>query len=186
MTSNKSLGKPASAKEIAERISKISHDLLEVAEDLVTALDERPALAEELAGQGVNRELIRRLERLGRGQIHPRLVFATAPGALRLLTVPLSEQTQALELGIEVMDDDEEGVRKLPISDMSPKQARLAIGGGRIRSLAEQRTAIREEKKKVVHVERDVDYRVHRDHVATSKPGKWSKALIIQWLAEMG
>lgn len=185
MTSNQSLDKIPSAAQLAERIRAVSNDLLGIAHDLVAALDAKPELADELLEQGVNRELIRRLERLGRGQIHPKLVFATTPGAQKLLTVTLSEQTRALEEGVEVMEDDETASRNIPIADLTPEQARQVFTHGRIRALAEQRTWLRANKKKCPVAAPDEGYRVCSDHIVTNKPGKWPKKLILQWLMEM-
>ena len=185
MNSNQNLSKIVSAPEIAERIRNVSNDLLGIAHDLVAALDARPELSDELIEQGVNRELIRRLERLGRGQIHPKLVFATTPGAQKLLTVPLSEQTRALDEGVECLDDDETSSRKIATADMTQEQARLVFTHGRIRSLAEQRTWMRANKKRQTISTPDEGYRVCSDHVITTKPGRWPKKLILQWLMEM-
>jgi len=170
---------------LAQRIKNVSNDLLGIAHDLVLALDAKPELADELEEVGVNRELIRRLERLGRGQIHPQLVFSTTPGAEKLLTVPLSEQSRALESGLEIMDDDETTSRNIPINELSSAQAQQAISRGRIRTLAEQRTWIRDKKKKVSPVSAKEDFRICSDHVITTRPGKWPKRLILQWLMEM-
>lgn len=185
MNSNQNLAKIPTAAELAQRIKTVSNDLLSIAHDLVAALDAKPQLADELEEAGVNRELIRRLERLGRGQIHPRLVFSTTPGAEKLLTVPLSEQSRALESGVEVMEDDEATTRNIPIHELTPEQARQVFHRGQIRSLAEQRTYLRDRKKKRGIAAPCEDFRVCSDHVITSRPGKWPKKLILQWLMEM-
>lgn len=174
-----------SATELAERIRNVSNDLLGIAHDLVMALDAKPELMDELDAAGVNRELVNRLERLGRGQIHPRLVFSTTPGAEKLLSVPLSEQSRALDNGIEVMEDDETTSRWIPVNEMTPAQARQVFHRGQIRSLAEQRTWLRSQKKKRGVAAPAEDYRICSDHVITSRPGKWPKKLILQWLMEM-
>jgi hypothetical protein len=185
MNSNQSLDKIPSAAELAQRIRNVSNDLLGIAHDLVAALDAKPELAQELEDAGVNRELVSRLERLGRGQIHPRLVFSTTPGAEKLLTVPLSEQARVLDAGVEVMEDDETTTRNIPIHELSPEQARQVFHRGQVRSLAEQRTYLRARKKKRGVAAPTEDFRVCSDHVITSRPGKWPKKLILQWLMEM-
>ena len=182
MNSNHKLVKMPSAAELAGRIKNVGQDLLGIAADLVVALDEKPELANELIEHGVNRELIRRLEGLGRGSIHPELVFSTSPGAIRLLKLPLSEQQQALNQGTEVLDDDETTTRIIPVSELTREQAKQAIG----KSLTEQRTTIRKRKSKLAPVNGTEDYRIAKDHVITSRPGKWPKRLILQWLSEMG
>ena len=186
MNTKNTLAQIPSAAEFAERIRKVSDDLLDIARDLVVALDAKPELMDELIAAGVNRELVNRLERLGRGQIHPRLVFSTTVGAVKLLALPLSAQTRALDNGIEVMEDDESTQRIIPVNEMTPAQARQAFNRGHIRSLQEQRTWLRAQKKKRgATAPTSADYRIYSDHVATYRPGRWPKKLLLQWLSEM-
>lgn len=177
------LSKIPSAAEFAERFRNIKNDFLAYARDLAAALDVNPRLADELQQQGIDRGIVRRLERLGRGQIHPSLLFSTTPGGMKLLSVPLSEQTLALENGVEVLDTDENTTRNIPIHELNHTQAVQVLAGGRIRTIAEQRTWLRDHKP--LPTERDSDFRVHRDYVVTARPGKWTKALILQWLGQM-
>lgn len=160
--------------------------MLSLATDLVATLNVKPQFAQELVESGVNRELIARLEKLGRGQLNPKLIFATNPGARKLVGLPRSDQDRALADGIEVMEDDEKTTRVLPVESLTTDQARKVFNKGRIRSLAEQRTYIIDQRKKAGFVVSDREYRVTREYVITRVPGKWSKQLIIQWLAEMG
>jgi hypothetical protein len=185
MPSAQSLTKIDSAATFADRIRKIGDDLIHVARDIAAALDVNPRLADELQALGINRGVVRRLERLGRGQIHPSLVFSTTPGGERLLSVPLSEQSLALQDGIEVLDPDEQSTRNIPVHELTAGQARQAITNGRIRTIAEQRTWIRDRKAIGAAALARTDYRIGKDFVVTTKPGKWSKQLILQWLTEM-
>jgi hypothetical protein len=179
------LSKIVSAAEIAQRIQTLSNDVLGLAADLVAALDVRPELTRELVQLGVNRGLIDRLEKLGRRQIDARLVFATSPGALRLLPLPLSEQELALRDGVEVLDADEVTTRNIPVNELTAKQAKQVFADGRQRTLAEQRTYIRDKRKPVVPVDSVTAYRVERGRVVVLRPGCFSRQTILQWLTEM-
>ena len=174
-----------SAQEIAARIRNIGTSLLEVAHDLVAAIDARPELVKELADAGVNRELLNRLEKLGRGQIHPSLVFNTTSGGTKLLALPLSEQTHVLENGVEILDADETSTRLIPVNELTGEQSRQVFQSGKMRTLAEQRTWLRDRKNKLKPVDADATYRVFSDHVVVLKPGKFTKKLLLQWLTEM-
>lgn len=158
---------------------------MELSRDVVQALDHNPELPQEMEKLGIARRTLRRFELLGRGQIHESLVFSTSPGGIKLITVPLSEQSAAITNGVEVLDEDETATRNIPVHELTSGQASQVIGGGRIRTLAEQRTWLRKQKSKLKPVEKDVDYRVSRDHVTTHRPGTWSKQLVLQWLVEM-
>jgi hypothetical protein len=179
-----SLVKIPSAQEIAERIRNIGTDLLGIAHDLVAALDAHPERFTELVEAGVNRELISRLEKLGRNQIHPALVFNTSTGGQRLLALPLSLQTDALAKGVEVLEADGT-TRHISVNELTPAQARQVFNRGSLRTLAEQRTFLNTVAAKAKPTDSDITYRVYSDHVVVLKPGKFTKALIIQWLAEM-
>lgn len=182
---SKHLNKISTAPQLADRIRKIGDDLLEVSRDLANALDFNPKLADELQEHGIDRGVIRRLERFGRGQIHESLVFSTTPGGIKLITVPLSEQVSVITNGVKVLDDDEIENRNIPVHELSNRQASQVFAGGKIRTLTEQRTWLRKQKRKMAPVQKDVDYKVGRDFVSTTRPGKWSKQLILSWLVEM-
>lgn len=180
-----SLSKIPAAQDFIDRIQAIGDNLLEVARDLAAAIDLDPGLPNEIQTLGMDRDIIRRFERLGRGQIHQSLVFTTTPGGSRLITVPLSEQTLAISGGVEVLDSDEETIRNIPVHELASSQASQVIARGHIRTIAEQRTWIRAKKKNSLPVDLTKDFRVGKDHVAILSPGKFSKQLILQWLTEM-
>lgn len=181
-----SLTKVPTAKELLSKYQQLGANLIEFARELVGAIDAIPERKQELVEAGFAPAALDRLERLGRGSILPQLVFATTPGAEKVLKLSLSDQRQALEHGIEVMDEDEETTRNIPLHDLTRPQAKQVFGPDGIRSLAQQRTLIRDRKAKLLPVAPKDSYRVTKDFVVTSAPGKWPRSLILQWLAEMG
>lgn len=177
---------PSAASELAARLRSISEDILSLARDLVAAIDSNPSLPAELEDLGVNRDLIYRLERLGRNQIHRDLVFATSPGAIALLHQPLSVQEQGLNEGVEVMEHDEATIRRIPVNSLTRDQVRQVFIGDRFRSLAEQRTWIRCKKSQTTKIINSQEqFHVYKDRVTTFAPGTWTKKQILQWLIEM-
>lgn len=128
-----------SPAEMAERIRKVGDDLLGISRDLASALDSNPNYAEELASEGIDRELIFRLDRFGRGEIHKSLVFATSRGAKKVIKLPLPEQIRSIS-GVEVLEPDGESHRAIPLHELTAKQAQQVFGSDHIRTLAEQRT----------------------------------------------
>jgi hypothetical protein len=181
------LTKIPTAQEIADRIRSISDNLLEVAKDIAAALDLNPALADELQACGINRNIIHRLERLGRGQIHTSLVFSTTPGGLRLVSAPMSEQQNAITNGVEVLDENETDTRLIPVHELSQSQASQCIARGAIRSISEQRTWIRKKKSKVAPATvREQDFKVTSDAVTIHRPGKYSREIVLSWIIQMG
>jgi len=176
--------KTFTATQFAARIRNLSTDLLTIATDLVASLVSRPQLAREIAAEGINPELIDRLERLGRKQLSSRLVFATSPGGVKLGQCLLSEQDLLLDAGVEVLTASND-TRVIPVHELTPAQARQVFARGKVRSLAEQRSWREEAAAKKVPTDNSVNFSVHKDFVVTSQPGRWSKRLILQWLTEM-
>ncbi len=181
------LTKLDTALELRDAYIDAGSRMLIWAQRLVAAIDCNPKIIDELIDLGIDHVVIRRCEKLGRGQIHLKLLYATSAGARRLLNAPLSEQTAAIERGIEVLDEDETSTRHIFVDDMTPEQVRQVFSrNGIIRSITAQRSMIRERKAKVTPANGKVDYHIHKDHVVTTVPGKWSRKLILQWLTEMG
>lgn len=133
-----------SAVEMAERIRKVGEDLLSIAHDIAEAVDHNSAYVDELVAEGIDRNLIFRLERFGRGQIHRSLVFSTSKGAERALRIPLSEQEKAIKEGVPVLEPDGEGSRLIPLHELTAKQAKQVFALHTMRTLAEQRTYLDE------------------------------------------
>jgi hypothetical protein len=172
-----------SAAELARRIGNIATDVLSIAADLVAAVDVNPRILDEMVDLGINRELLRRLEKLGRGQISPRLVFSTTTGERRLHCLPLSEQEHLLDQGVEVLGAEGDH-RRIPVAQLSPAQCKQVFGAHGVRTLAEQRTWIEEHKPQPVAV-LDRDYSVNKDSVTILRPVKISRQLLISILAQM-
>jgi hypothetical protein len=180
------LAKIYTANEIAQRLTSNASDLAEIAKDIASAVDVNPNFIKELQSLGVARDLVLRLERFGRGQIHQRLFAATSAGAIRIIHCSLSEQTDALENGVEVLDADETTVRRIPLHELSTKQAVQTINGQHIRSIGEQRTYLRDRKPHLPAGEPEKGYIVKRGLIETTRPMRITREILVQWLAEVG
>jgi len=134
------LTKTPSAAQMAERIRKVGEDLLGIAHDIAAALDENSGYLDELVAEGIDRNLVFRLDRFGRGQIHRSLVFSTSKGAERALRIPVSEQERAIKEGVLVLEPNGEGSRMIPLHELTAKQAKQAFALHALRTPAEQRT----------------------------------------------
>ncbi len=176
-------------RDLASGLDKFA---FEWSQRLVRAIDHDPKIIQQLVDLNMDRGFLRRMEFLGRGQIDRRLLYATSAAATRLLRAPISEQASALEKGILVLDENETDERNIFPDDLTPEQVRQVFDrNGRIRSITEQRTVIRQRKQRLLPAKGDLNYRVHRDHIITlsadgAVTGRWSRKLIHQWLTEMG
>lgn len=142
------------ADDFVSRLSQAANALVEIATDLVAAIDTRPEIRAEILEKGISEVLVDRLERLGRGQIHPSLVLNSARWTSRVMKLPLSQQREVIEKGVEVLQPDEVSTRMIPLDALSSAQTfQVFRSTGEIRSIAEQRTYIQEQNKKAVKVE---------------------------------
>jgi len=119
-----------------------------------------------------------KFEKLGRGQILPKIATSSGTQYQRLLHAPLSVQREAVENGIEVLEPDG-ATRMIPLDDLTPEQARQAVG----RSIAQQRTWLNEHRPSIGRKQEEV--RVLRDGVIFHGE-KISKRTLLQWLQEIG
>lgn len=80
----------------------------------------------QAAAPGIPDAMWNRLESVGRGQMHHRLLFATYPAAGYIARLPLDEQTQALDMGVELRAGDV--VRVIPAEKMTKNECRMVFG----------------------------------------------------------
>lgn len=185
MQSNQNLAKLLTVQDLQAALQRIAGDLTNLAQNFVRTIDAKPEFMRECSNAGVDAHFLWRLERMGRGQLHRELLFNAKPAADRLITLPLSEQTRALTDGVDVLDWDEQTIRRIPVNDLDQKQCKQVFQKGTIRSIAEQRTWLRDKKRKETPVEAEQDYRVTREQLVILRACKIPKRLLLQILMEM-
>ena len=112
----------------------------EAAEIYVKVIDREPAAKQAF------RELVpevpssawKLMEKVGRGQMHERLLLMGGRIQTLLAALPLSEQTEVIENGLEVLLHDGNAMRIMPES-LTQSQLSQVFGSGEIRSLEAQR-----------------------------------------------
>jgi hypothetical protein len=182
---DKNLSRVPSIEEIVEAFRSAGVTLFAACELYVRRLDADPSTREELIKAGFAQKFLHRVEKAGRNKCSPTLALAVYPAADRIIDLPRSEQEEVCRTGIEVMDPDETTSRLIPVESLTSAQARQVFSRGHIRDLAEQRTYLRAIKARMISANPIADFKVTRDFVITTKPGKWSRNLILQWLQEM-
>ena len=78
------------------------------------------------------------LEKVGRGQMHERLLLMGGRVQTLLGTLPVSEQAEAVENGVEVLLHDGGTMRIMP-ENLTQSQLSQVFGNGEVRSLDAQR-----------------------------------------------
>jgi hypothetical protein len=176
--------KVKTAREIAGALRNVLVNMIEVSRDYVAALEVRPEIKQELRDLGVQVHTLTRMELIGRGSVDERLALQHYSAANRLLALPISDQKAMLDDGVEVMESNGD-VRRIPVDQLSSKQVAQVFNGSGLRTLAQQRTWLTEHAGRPLNVE-EPDWKIGRDSVTIRKGGKFSRALIASWLAQMG
>lgn len=124
---------------------------------LVEILDEDPEAYERMTGGelGLTRAHLAKFEAIGRGALEPRLLLNGSAGYQRLAKAPVSAQREALDHGIRVYEETDEGEtthRLVKPNELSPLElAQVFAPGGALRTPEEQRAWLaRREKLKAL------------------------------------
>lgn len=154
------------------------------AQMVVALLDHNPHAREEFIKRGTPRQLIDDLERLGRGQMIPSLMFTTSTGARLAKRLPTSEQQIVIKDGVEVAEPNaktDKEHRVIKIEELTPSQAQQVFCGDRRRSLAEQRTYIAAKQSKAMPINGARQVEFTKDGVTIRTPAKFTWDEVALW-----
>lgn len=97
---------------------------------IVECLDEdREATVKFMKSRGVNDEFLDLIESVGRGRLHPKLLFMPGPGPERLHRAPIKEQERILNTGVQIakLVGDEFKTTIKPLAELTRAEAEVAI-----------------------------------------------------------
>lgn len=119
-------------------------------EIVVKLIDDHRMTIPEIAGNSefLTEDIVARFEQLGRKQILPQLLVADYPAAKHVIKLPYSEQSRAVDAGVEllVMGDEGHSTLKVAIGNLTPLQCKQVFAKDAIRSLPAQRAYIESQK----------------------------------------
>jgi hypothetical protein len=119
-------------------------------EIVVKLIDDHRMTIQEIAGNSefLTEDIVARFEQLGRKQILPQLLVADYPAAKHVIKLPYSEQSRAVDDGVEllVMGDEGHSTLKVAIANLTPLQCKQVFAKDAIRSLPAQRAYIESQK----------------------------------------
>lgn len=126
--------------------------LQDAGKKLVAMLDTNPSAFDDILDADppawITRDVLRTIEQIGRGAIAPELLVLPLHVFNRLSSLPTLEQIRAMQEGVDVVKPKNgahhnfTSQRKLA-SKLTVKEARQAIGQGRIRTPAEQEAILK-------------------------------------------
>jgi len=157
---------------------------------LVALIDEDPSAKERImeGHPEITEDVLETFERIGRKQLYYRLCLLEAPGIRALKRCPYSEQvkysTEPLPM-LLVSGKDSTDSLTLPIQALNPDQVRQVFGGHRIRTLAEQRAWIENQRGKPQRIERREPYTISKGRITFHEAVTLSASDMARLLAEI-
>ena len=140
-------------------------------EIVVKLIDDHRLSVQEIAGNSefLTEDIVARFEQLGRKQILPQLLVADYPAAKHVIKLPYSEQSRAVDAGIEllVMGNDGHSTLRVAIGNLTPLQCKQVFAKDAIRSLPAQRAYIESQK-----TDNEIKNRVFNDEAIWKVTGR--------------
>lgn len=119
-------------------------------EIVVQLIDDERMTIQEIAGNSefLTEDIVARFEQLGRKQILPQLLVAGYPAARHIIKLPYSEQSRAIDGGVELLVVSGEGhsTLKVAVENLTSLQCKQVFAKDAVRSLPAQRAYIESQK----------------------------------------
>lgn len=154
-----------------------------------SAIDQFGASARDQFAAGapaVSGEMWRRLERLGRGEMDPRLLTQTTEGARALRRLPKNEQARALDTGVPLLLAGGDHLL-VQVDSLTKAQVGQVFAIDHIRDLGAQRAWIETHAPQTVARKVDAPaYRIVGGKVRVERACELSRADVLRIMAELG
>lgn len=137
-------------KQIGELIMQGIQAWLDAGKLLVKVLDSGESLESVANRCGLSKDVLYRFEQIGRSQLYPKLLASTSEGARALSLCGFSEQKQFSESPIPVLieGNGKYEVLNIEMDNLTPRQVKQVFCRGHVRTNAEQRAWIEDQKAK--------------------------------------
>lgn len=146
---------------------------------VASAVDKDPRWIEKACAEDATlpAEVLHRFEQIGRRQIVPSLLLNDSPGYKRLRRLPYAVQERFSREPVELLLSNGDTLQVDP-QNLTAAQARQVFGSDRLRSLAEQRAVLEDEKarKAVAKINGDIPWRIVGKSLVVTGPCKISVA----------
>jgi hypothetical protein len=173
-----------------EAIQRGKEALEDAGRILVAMIDEDASVKERIMDDHpeITEDVLETFERIGRKQLYYRLCLLEAPGIRALKRCPYSEQvrfeTEPLPM-LLINGKDLTDHLLVAVHSMQPDQVRQVFGAHRIRSLAEQRAWLENQKCKPRQLENSNPYTIGKGRITFHEPVTLSASDMARLLAEI-
>jgi len=186
--------KTNSQKEIAAQFIELvlsgTAKLKEAGELIAQAIDEHgDEIIDVICDQNkdMTPEFIKRLEAVGRKRVHPQLFIGEEPGIRRLRRLPFSIQEKYVTSPVPLLlvEDGATKTLNVDIRNLTPSQALQVFGSDRVRSEAEQRAFIEDQRARQTPVQNNSPFRVVKNELIVMEPCKLTRKELAEILSGM-
>lgn len=156
---------------------------------LVSLIDEDVSVKERIMAEHpeITEDVIETFERIGRKQLYYKLCLLEAPGIRALKRCPYSEQVQYSTdpIPMLLLNGRESDHLTVAVHALNPEQVKQVFGGHRIRSLAEQRAWIENQKSKPRPLDKREPYTLGKGRITFHEPVTLSASDMARLLSEI-
>lgn len=174
---------------IASLINQGVQAWIEAGKIVANAIDKDPDFAEKLNAKHpeVSVEMVYALDRVGRRELHPKLLLSEYPGVRRLRRLPYSLQEKYVNNPVPVLVNGPKGWESLQvdINNLTPQQAAQVFDKNGVRSDAAQRAYIESQKAKQPAKEYKDPCRVVGHRLVIAQPCEITAKELSHFLAQM-
>ena len=180
-------------KEIDQFVELVQRGIdawIEAGEIVAKNMDDDAEWAEKVnaAHPEISIEMLYAFDRVGRKQLHPKLLLSDGPGVRKLRRLPYQMQEKYLNGSVPVLVTTTPGewdTLQIDIHNLTPSQASQVFDGDKVRSPQQQRAWIEDQKAKRVAVTYDEPFRVTGRKLVIMEPCQLSAKQLAQILAQM-
>lgn len=152
------------------------------------ALESDPDFADKVHAKHpeISCDTVYAFDRLGRKELHPKLLISDSPGARKLRKLPYSAQQKYTESPLPVLVKTNKGWETLNINlfNLTTDQACQIFDGDSIRNEGAQRAWLEDRSSKAM-IQIDEPYRVSGKKLIVMQPCQFTASQIARLLAEM-
>jgi hypothetical protein len=157
---------------------------------LVALIDEDASVKERIMEEHpeITEDVIETFERIGRRQLYYRLCLLEAPGIRALKRCPYSEQVRYMDEPIPMLllnGKDSTDSLTVSVNALTPEQVRQVFGAHRVRTLAEQRAWLENQKSKPQPIAKREPYTIGKGRITFHEPVTLSASDMARLLAEI-
>lgn len=176
-------------QKFAELVSAGIESFVEAGKIVSRNLDADPEFADKIhaAHPSISVDMVYSFDRIGRGELHPKMLVSNQPGIKKLRRLPFRYQEKYADEPVPLLIKNGNSWETLQVSvyNLTPEQARQVFDADGVRTEAAQRAWIEAAKAKAAPISIDEAFRVVGRTLVVMEPCKLTARQLAGLLAQM-